>query len=307
MLRLIAVLLFSITFLDLKAQTIQNDTLAKTKVEGQSLFVNAGLQYMSNLTYAGRKDLKSDPILLPTLTLITKSGFFLCGIGYGNISSGLKFEGFSITPGYVFTLDTRKQFSGAISATKYFITKSSPVILTSFDATFDGQLSYNPGIKLTAAASYRLGKAGKNDIVNSFEFSKEIQILKPSASGKLGFKINPAIIAYGGTQSFSQTYYTNSQVQRAVDNPSSSPFSMLYPGQTKQSYVQQTVSQKSEKQVQQYSLLAISSSLPMTLSAGKIQFCLTPYYINSFNLVSYGNTASSGSFFLFTAGLSATF
>lgn len=196
MIRLFTLLILCCVVISLKAQTIQSDTLAKnsTKTQGQSLFVNAGLQYMSNLTYAGRKDLKSDPILLPTLTLITKSGFFLCGIGYGDISSGIKVEGYSITPGYVFTLDAKKQFSGAISATKYFITNSSPVILSSFNATFDGQLSYNPGaVKLTVGASYRLGKSGKNDIVNSLEIAKEIELIKASGTGKLGLKINPGI------------------------------------------------------------------------------------------------------------------
>ena len=243
MIKLIATLMLSIFVFGAKAQTIQSDTLAKTetRVSGQSVFVNVGLQYISNLTYAGRKDIKTDPILLPTLTLISKSGFFLSAIGYGDVSSSVKAEGFSITPGYVFTLDTKKQFSGAVSATKYFITKSSPVILSSFNASIDGQLSYNPGlVKLTVAGSYRIGKDNKNDIVNSVELSKEIQLIKVSANSKLGLKINPTITGYSGTQSFYQTYYSESEVQRAVDNPSSSPFGLLRPGQTKQSYVQNT-------------------------------------------------------------------
>lgn len=310
MIRISAVLFLSLVISAVKAQTLQSDTLAKTKtkVSGQRIFVNAGLQYISNLTYAGRKDLKTDPILLPTLTLISKSGFFLCGIGYGDISTDIKAEGFSITPGYVFTLDAKKQFSGALSATKYFITKASPVILSSFNASIDGQLSYNPGfVKLTLAGSYRIGRDNKNDIVTSAELSKEIQIIKVTGKDKIGFKINPTITAYGGTQSFYQTYYTESEVQRAVDNPSSSPFSLLRPGQSQQSYVNQTVTKQNQQQVLQYNLLALSSSMPLTVSVGKIQFSLTPYYISSYNVVSYGKTVSTGSFFLFTAGLSATF
>lgn len=286
-----------------KTPAKKRDTTAAKKV-----FVNAGLQYISNLTYAGRKDLKSDPILLPTLTLISKSGLFIAGIGYGDVSRELKFEGLSITPGYVFSLDSKKRFTGALSATKYFITRASPVILSSFNASFDGQLSYNPGaLKVTVAASYRIGRDGKDDIVNSLELAREIKLLKVSGIINTSLKITPTITAYGGTQSFYQTYYTDSEVQRAVDNPSSSPFSLLIPGQTKQSYVNQTVTKKNEKQVEQYSLLAISTSIPVVFTAGKFQFSLTPYYINSFNVVSYGNTTSSGAFFLYTAGISATF
>lgn len=52
----------------------QTNTTDSTPVK--SLFFNAGLQYISNLTYAGRRDNASVPILLPTFTVVSKQGFF---------------------------------------------------------------------------------------------------------------------------------------------------------------------------------------------------------------------------------------
>jgi len=267
MLNRISILFFALVlFTSLKSQGQQVTRDSANKPAGKSLFINAGLQYISNLTYAGRRDESSVPIVLPTFTLISKTGLFLSAIGYFDVDGGNgQNAGASITPGYVFSFDDKKEYGGAISATKYFINENSPIIISSFNASFDAQLHFNPDniIKLTIAGSYRIDKQNQNDIINNAELSKEIKITKGGSNGNDGLKIIPTVTLYSGTQSFYQTYYTQSIVPRAVDNPSS-PIDILFPNQNKQTIVDQTVTSEQQKQVQQYNLLAVSSSAQLT-------------------------------------------
>ncbi|WP_295650101.1 hypothetical protein [uncultured Mucilaginibacter sp.] len=288
----------------------QSDTSKKTPAK--SVFYNGGIQYLSNLTYAGRSDNSSVPVLLPNFTIISKSGLFLNATGYFDLSgSNSKSEGLSVTPGYVFSFDDKKQYGGSISATKYFITSSSPIILSTFNFTADGQLYFNPGniVKATIGASYRIGKDNSNDIINTGELSKEISVFKTGTEKKDGLKVEPTAMLYAGTQSFEQTYYTQSQVQRAVTNPSpSNPLNVLFPSQPSQTIITQTVTQQKQQEVKQYNLLALSGSMPLTYTVAKTQLSFTPYLIKPFNQVDYtSNTQMNGLYFLFTLGVSLTF
>jgi hypothetical protein len=141
------------------------------------------------------------------------------------------------------------------------------------------------------------------------ELSKEIWIVKTGTAKKDGLKINPTATLYTGTQSFYQTYYSESQVQRAVTNPSpSNPLSVLFPSQPSQSIVTQTVTEQKQQQVKQYTALALSGSMPVTYAINKVQLSFTPYLIKPFNQVDYTtNTHMDGLYFLFTTGISATF
>jgi hypothetical protein len=285
---------------------------AQTDTAAKKIFYNAGAQYMSNLTYAGRKDASSVPVLLPNFTIISKGGLFVSAMGYFDLSGPKsQSEGLSVTPGYVFSFDKKKEFGGAISVTKYFLTNNSPIILSTFNFTADAQFNYNPSniIKMNIGASYRLGSENSNDIVNNAELSKEIWIVKTGKEKKNGLKIDPTATIYAGTQSFIQTYYTQSQVQRAVTNPSASnPVNILFPSQSSQSIITQTVSQQKQQQVKQYNLLALSGSMPVTYTINKVQLSFTPYFIKPFNQVDYTtNTPMNRMYFLFTTGISVMF
>jgi len=291
------------------AFTAPTDTADKST---KKIFFNAGLQYMSNLTYAGRRDNSSVPVLLPSFTVVSKAGLFISATGYFDLSgASSQSEGVSITPGYVFSFDQKKEYGGSLSATKYFITSNSPIILSSFNFTGDLQLYSNPGniIKFTLAASYRAGKDGGNDIISSGQLSKEVSVFTNGAGKKDGLKVEPTATIYAGTQSFEQTYYTQSQVQRAVTNPSpSNPLNVLFPSQPSQTIVTQTVTQQKQQEVRQYKPLALSASVPFTYSISKVQLSFTPYFIKPLNQVDYtSNTAMNGLYFLFTTGASVTF
>jgi hypothetical protein len=288
---IIALLLLLALYYSANAQQVQPDTAIKSQAVNKTLFMNAGLQYLSDLTYAGRRDPSSVPVLLPTFTLISSKGFFVSGIGYYDLNgSNSQFEGVSITPGYVFSFDKNKEYGGAISVTKYFITDNSPIILASFNATIDGQLHFNPSdiVKLTIDASYRIGKQGPNDIINYAELSKEIWLAKTGKTKRDGLKIIPTVTLYSGTQSF----YQNSTINN------SSPLNILSPGDT-------TTTQS--KLVRQYDILALSGSLQLTYVIKTWQISFTPYLIQPYNQVGANGISQTGSYFLFTLGASVTF
>ncbi|MFI5138949.1 MAG: hypothetical protein ACHQIM_14085 [Sphingobacteriales bacterium] len=286
---ILLLLSFKVCGQQLKADTSVNKQVPK------SLFINAGLQYLSELTYAGRRDAASVPVLLPTLTLISTKGFFVAGIGYFDINGAKSAaEGLSITPGYVFSFDKKKEFGGVISATKYFITEKSPIILSSFNATVDGQLHYNPDniVKFTVDASYRFSKQGPNDVINDVELSKEMQLTKSGKNSKDGLKMTPSLTLYSGTQSFYRTSGSTLANSSVIKN-------ILSPGQT-------TTTQN--QQVREYTILALSGSLQLTYVIKTWQISFTPYLIQPYHQINYANnTPQNGSYFLFTTGVSVTF
>jgi hypothetical protein len=307
--RLIVIALFAVLASRSEAQKALVDTDMLLLAPTSKVNFNATLQYMSNLTYAGRRDESSVPVLLPGFTAVYKRGLFLSTSGYFDINGAKSgSEGLSVTPGYLFSLDTAKKFGGSVMVTKYFITNSSPIILSSFNALVDGQLYYNGPVKLTLGATFSLDKDNNRDLINSVQLEKEIWLYKTGSMKTNGFKITPAVTFYGGSQAFTETYYVDSQVPRAVADPVlSSPITTLFPGLSQQQILNKTVTQQKEREVKQYKLLAISGSMPIDYTLNSWQFTFTPYLTRPFNQVDYTGGGTGGNYFLFTAGVNYIF
>lgn len=273
----------------------------------KSIFLGVGFQYISNLTYAGRSDIESVPILLPTLTLVKKNGFFLGAAGYLNaINERFSPDGLSITPGYVFSLGKNKKAGGVVSVTKYFFKDSSQIILGSFNATTDFQFYYTLSFaKISISTIYQFGKMS-NDLINSLDISKEISLTK----GK-NLTISPIFSLMAGTQSFSETYYINgSRQRRIITNPPSNnnPIGGIFPGgggtgQPQETIVNEPYTTEMQKEVKKYNALSLSLSVPLVYKRDKFQVNLTPYLIKPFNAVD----SDAANLFLFTTGFSYIF
>lgn len=300
--------LFTILASTSKAQKVPIDTGLLLHSPSNFSF-NASAQYMSNLTYAGRKDMSSIPALLPGITAIYKHSFFVNALGYFDINGAKSgAEGLSISPGYLFSLDTGKKFGGSVVATKFFITNSSPIIMSSFNALIDGQLYYSGPVKFSIGGTFSLDKDNKRDWINTIQLEKEVWLLKNGTMKTNGLKITPTITTFSGSQEFTETYYVESQVPRAVTNPTAlSPITSLFPGLSQQQVLSQTVTQQKEREVKQYKLLAASVSMPIDYTLSSWQFTVTPYFTRPFNEVNYTGGAASGNYFFFTAGVSYLF
>ncbi|HVW14359.1 MAG TPA: hypothetical protein VHB54_11065 [Mucilaginibacter sp.] len=270
---------------------------------------NASALYMSNLSYDGRRDATNVPVLMPGATAIFKHGLFVSALGYWDVNGAKSgAEGLSITPGYIFSLDTGRKFGGNITATKYFITNNSPIILSSFNVLLDGQLNYNGPVKITLGVTYSFDKGSNRDIINTMQAERDIWLLKTGLLKLNGLKITPTITGYAGSQSFTETYYVNSQVPRAVADPALiSPITRLFPGLSQQQILNETVTSEKSQEVKKYNLLAISGSLPIAYTLASWQFTFTPYLTRPFNQVDYSGGGISGSYFFYTAGISYMF
>jgi len=307
--RLLSIAILTVLASRSEAQKTLIDTDLLLLPPARSINFNATLQYMSNLTYAGRRDESSVPVLLPGFTAVYKGGLFLSASGYFDLNGAKSgSEGLSVAPGYLFSLDTAKKFGGLIMVTKYFITNSSPIILSSFNATVDGQLYYNGPVKLTLGAAFSLDKDNNRDLINSLQFEKEISLYKTGVLKTNGLKITPTVTFYGGSQTFIETYYTDSQVPRAIADPAVlSPINVLFPGLSQQQIFNKTVTQQKQREVRQYKLLAISGSIPIDYTLNSWQFTITPYVTRPFNQVDYTGSGTTGNYFFFTAGVSYIF
>ena len=272
-------------------------------LQSNKVVIVAGLQYISNITYAGRRDASSVPIGIPTLTIASKNGLFLSTAGYLNLDKGsFSADGLSFTPGYIFSIDAANKLRLSLSATKYFFKNSSSIILNAFKGSADVVLSYQPKFaKFSLNNSYQFGKQ-TNDIVNAIEVTKEISLAK---FGKSKLTIDPLLSFYAGTQSFTETYYTESVYPRSTLVPGTNGgLGGLFPGQPGyQQITQETVTEEKQREVKKYQALSLIATLPVTLSVSKFQFSLTPYLIMPYNEVSYNANTKTGNYFLFTAGM----
>ncbi|MBS1524270.1 MAG: hypothetical protein JST19_01395 [Bacteroidetes bacterium] len=306
---LLFVTLFSLPVLRSAAQNKIADTDLMMLPGVHSTTFNATAVYMSNLSYDGRRDATNVPVLMPGATAVFKHGLFVSAIGYWDVNGAKSgAEGLSITPGYMFSLDTGRKFGGNITATKYFITNNSPIILSSFNVLLDGQLYYNGPVKTTVGITYSFDKGSNRDIINTFQVEKDLWLLKTGLLKLNGLKITPAITAYAGSQSFTETYYVNSQVPRALTDPALvSPITRLFPGLSQQQILTKTVTRQKTQEVKQYNLLAVSASLPIGYTLNSWQFTFTPYLTRPFNQVDYSGGGISGSYFFYTIGVSYIF
>lgn len=276
----------------------------------KKLFINPGFDYISDLTYAGRKNTVSTPVLTPYLNLILKKGFFLSTTGYVNAAnSHWGFDGAGITPGYVFRLS--KQFNGYLSGTKYFLADSSSLILASLKGSFDAGFNFTPQL-INAGITFDYLLGDKNDLLAGINISKD---LSTTVFKSASLKISPTASFTAGTQSFYETYYTNTITKKKTSSGSSSgtpnPIGGILGGGQQNpdsSIITHVITEKQQKEIRQFRPLNISLYVPVYLQIKKFQFDLTPTLLFPFNQVNLDDRQASSKLnnpvFFWTAGLS---
>lgn len=289
------------------AQAQEQDSLDYPQ-KSKTIFLATGVQYISNLTYAGRGSINSVPLFLPSFTFVTTKGFFVGVAGYVNTANNnYNIDGGSITPGYVFSFGKKSNWSGYVSGTKYFFKDSSAIILSAFKATADAQIALKTKFfKIATSSSLQFGKT-TNDITNTLELSKKINLDKRKT-----FSIEPIVSFMLGTQSFSETYYMNGTRKKTiVTNPpqNQNPIGSIIGGNNSQTSPQQTTitepyTQEMRRAVKKYQTLSLSFSTPFNFKMNKLSFNFTPYLISPLHTV---GSSSSKNLYLFTAGINYTF
>lgn len=276
------------------------------------IFLNPGVTYISNLTYAGRKNAVGVQVLTPYFNVISKKGAFLSATGYINTSPGSRaMDGMSVTPGYVFTLS--KHFNGFVSGTKYFLTDSSSLIFSSMKASIDAGMNFTPKL-INAGLTFDYLIGTKQDFIAGTNISKDI---KTTVFKKAALKLSPTVSFQAGTQSFYETYYTNTITRRRVPaggSSNSGPLGGILGGGSSNpdsTIVTSIITEKSQREVRQFRPLNINFSIPLNLHVGKFMLDIDPNLVFPFSQVNFNERQSSihlnKPFFFYTAGMSMIF
>ena len=230
----------------------QPDSLVKKPVVTARSYFSAGISYLSNAIYNGRKDSVATPYLTPMLGYYNKSGFFIDGsLSYLARSGSSRIDLFNIEAGYDYNLGN---FDGEIVAAKPFYSSQS----TNVKSQITGSLSASGGydftyIKPTVSAGLNFGT--KTDYVLSFGLEHTFYFLHDK------LQLTPTFLANGSTQNYYGAYYNKRKVGGKKKNGG-----IVYD-------VTATVENAS-----QFKILDDECSLPLIYIVHKFSFIVTPAY-----------------------------
>ncbi|MCL6524527.1 MAG: hypothetical protein K6T34_07675 [Thermoflavifilum sp.] len=238
---------------------------------------HVGITYLSQFTYGGRRDSASMAYLMPSLTITSKPGFFLSAIPYLHEHGHQPWEGWSLTPGYVWRMSDH--FSTVFSYTQYWVDTAHASLLASLQAIGDVNLMFHTKhIEAQLENSYVWERQQDHDWLQHVQITFPISLMhQPQIMWK------PSLAVDAGTQTFYKTYYTHAIKQSALLG--------LPIGQ---------ITQKQQKAVKTYQLLSFEVQLPFTCSYAHWQASVTPYFILPMNTPGFTKNESNP-FFFFTA------
>lgn len=277
-------------------------TYCQTSDENQQKTqVQAGVQFISNQTYAGRTDSLTLPVLIPEFNLNFPKGFFINTKGYINLSGGkTTFDGVSIEPGYSLS---KNNWNGSLSVIKNFISDSSNLIIAPVNASIEFYLNKETKI-ITPFIGWEYVFSGEgNDFITYGGFSKLISFTKEDK--KVSVQEEPAISLTAGSQNFYYSFLKSfsSNGNGAARSSGRGRGRGNSGGGTGTTTITQTV----ETQSKNFSLLSYAVELPLIVSSSKIKWVTTPTLEVPVNVVSGSGSQKSASLFYVTTEILFTF
>jgi len=180
----------------LPAQEQKKDTKTPT-----ASYFKAGIDYLSNSVYNGRKDSLTTAYYSPTIGYFDKSGFFISGtVSWLSTSTESRIDLFGIDLGYDFSISDK--VTGGVYGNKSFYNQSSTTVNSGVKGSLGAYLTYDPGvISLTGGIDATFSKA--TDIGTNAAISHEFYM------GEVGdqWSISPTIGMNAGTQNYYQDYF----------------------------------------------------------------------------------------------------
>jgi hypothetical protein len=285
--------LFSFLFAGIYCYS-QSDSSEKEKTR-----ISAGLQFISNQTYAGRTDSLKLPVMIPEFNLEFPHGFFVNTKGYLNLSGGkTSFDGITIEPGYEFS---KKNWNGSFSVIKNFMSDSSNLIIAPVNASLEFYLNKETKLVTPYLGSEYVFSAEGNDLIVYGGLSKNIRFSRTDA--KADFDVEPSLGLTGGSQnfyySFLKSYASNGQSRGSGKGKGRGSS-----GSSTSTNGSSTAQQESKT----FSLLSSSFELPFTLTAHKFKWITTTALEMPVNLLQgQAGAQSSSAIFYVTTELLFTF
>lgn len=197
-LKLLILFFISFSMIDkLPAQSTSGDT-AKPKQKTDSSYAEAGINYISNIVFAGRKDSVAVPYLSAVIGYSHKSGLFAKGsVSYLTSAKESRVDLFTLTAGYVYS---KNNFIAGFDATKYFFNSSSTNVqseINGYAALFSG---YSFKDIITVYVDGMMTFNSKPDFLLGSELNHTFYAVRDQ------LKIIPTIYINFGTQNYYNEY-----------------------------------------------------------------------------------------------------
>jgi len=234
---------------------LPEDTITSAKkpvsIPVRSYFA-AGISYLTNSVYNGRKDSLSTPYLTPTLGYYDKSGFFIDGsASYLSRPGSSRIDLFNIEAGYDFYLG---KFDGEVSANKSFYNSASTNVKSEVTGSLFATGAYDfDFIKPSIEAGINFGT--QSDYTINFGLEHTFYAASDHLQVTTGFRGN------GSTQNYYGSYYNKRKVGGKKKNAG-----IIYD-------VTAVVEDASK-----YKMLDYEFSLPISYTVKKCTFSLVPVY-----------------------------
>jgi hypothetical protein len=187
------------TFLfSLQGLHAQTDSAAAKKS-----YFKAGMDYLSNAVYSGRKDSLVVSYIKPSIGYVNRSGFSLGAemSVLANSPEAGRIDEIALEAGYNYS---KGNFDAGAYASKYFYSDGSYAVASELEANMGTYFEYNFGF-------LRLGAGGDFLFSTSTDISASFNIAHVFEFGPKGKKwtIAPTAQVTAGTQSFYRAYYEN--------------------------------------------------------------------------------------------------
>jgi len=176
--------------------------------------VSVGINYGSDALFFGRTSPVKYPFVTGDVIYNTKQGFFA-------YSSILKVLGYApvdevdVGGGYFYKFS--KQFSGAVSYTRFIFNKQAKVIKSASSNDINLKNSYDwKFLKTSVIADYLFGKS--NDFFVTVTNSKYIETSWSIFDDQDYLSFNPSFNFITGTQNFVQRYSVDHRFKQEIDN-----------------------------------------------------------------------------------------
>ncbi|MEP6949555.1 MAG: hypothetical protein ABI863_09795 [Ginsengibacter sp.] len=217
-------------------------------------YLMAGLSYMNNNVYLGRKDSARLPYLTFTLGYYFKSGFFIDGSLNYLASSDSRIDGVNFDAGYSFTAG---KYSGEAAFSKYFYSSQSTNVKSAVKSSLSYFNSYDFGF-ITPTFTAFLNFGDKTDFGGILGLEHTFYALDDKLD------VTPTFTANASTQNYYNNYYKTRRY--TIKRKNKAPVTGV-------ANVTGIVEDASHLKVLDY-----EASLPIDYTAGRFIFSANPVY-----------------------------
>jgi hypothetical protein len=211
----------------------------------------AGLSYLNNSIYLGRKDTLKVPYLTPSISYYNKSGFyFSSSLSYLNSGGESRIDLFEMTAGYLFTIN---KFEGDISIAKDFYNTQSKNVKSETKGYTNISLSYDFGF-IKPSLQGGVTFSNKDDYNAGFSLEHSFYAFDDN------LEIDPSFLINASTQNYYGSYYTKRR----------------YSGKRKKQTGPGTIINGYLPNAAEFKIMDYEWSAPVNYSLGKFLFNFTP-------------------------------